>query len=82
MAVIVVVKRQCLLSISGIIGVVEIQGDAGRGAFVAGDELLDQCASHAVDVAPAQRTFQAGEGGTAGQQIVCIQRCPSSGELK
>ena len=82
MTVMVVVKRQCLLSISGIVGVVEIQRDGGRGAFVASDELLDQCASHAVDVAAPQRAFQAREGCTAGQQIICIQRCMPGGELE
>ena len=82
MPVMVVVKRQRLLPVGGIIGVVEIQRDAGRCTFITGDELPDQRAGHAVDIAAAQRAFQAGEGGTTSQQIVCIQRRPTRSQLE
>ena len=81
-AVMVVVKRQRLLAISGVVGVVEIEGDGGRGARVTGDELLDQRAGHAVNIAAAQRSFQAGVGRAAGQQIAGIQRRPSGGQFE
>ncbi len=47
------VKRKRLPAIGGVIGVVEIKGDADWGAAVAGNELLRQGASYAVDVAAA-----------------------------
>jgi hypothetical protein len=71
-----------MVAVGGIIGVVEIQGNRGRGARVAGDELFNQGAGHPVDVAAPQRSFQAGEGGAAGQQIAAIQRRPPRSQLE
>lgn len=76
-AVMVVVEGQRLLAVGGVVGMVHVQRDAARGVFIPGDELLDQGAGQAVDVAAPQRAFQAGVGGAAGQRRVGIQRRPS-----
>lgn len=81
-AVVRVVKRQRLLAIGGIVGVVQIQRDRDGGLRVAGDELLDQGVGQSVDIATPQRAFQAGVGGCAGQRIVGTERGPPGGQLE
>ena len=50
MAVVVVVKRQRLLPVGGIVCVIKIECDASRGATVTGDELENQGTGHAVNI--------------------------------
>ena len=75
--VMMVVKRQRLLAVGGVVSVVHIQRDAARGLWIAGDELLDQGAGQSIDVAAPKRAFQTGVGGATGQRRVGVQRRPS-----
>lgn len=73
-AVMVVVKRQWLLVVHCIFGVIHIQHQRRWRLRKAGDELLDQSLTGAVNIARAGCVFETGNGGAGCQRICRVKR--------
>jgi hypothetical protein len=61
---------------------IQVQRDGTRGFRVTGDELFEQGTGQSVDIAMLQRSFQAGDRGSAGQGIIGIKRSSSCRQLE
>lgn len=78
----VVVKRQGLLALNHIFGVIHIQHQCGWRLRKAGNELLYQSTAGAVNVARAGRVFDAVSVGAGCQRVFWIKRCAPGPQAK
>jgi len=81
-AVMVVVKRQWLLAVGRVFGMVQVEHEMAWWAGKAGDELLDQGLADPINVLAADRVFKARHRRRRRQRSAGIERQAASAKLE
>ena len=79
--VMMIVKRQLLLAMGRVFGVIHVEHDQWRRFGVAGNKLFHKGLGQAVEVAGVSGIFQAREGRCAGQILLRLKRLAFGAEL-
>ena len=72
--IVMIIERQLLLAMRGIIRVVKIEHNSGRGLRVAGDAMIDQGGRKTIEVFAVYLVFQPRERGRTSQVVLGVQR--------
>src|SRR6476619_2351943 len=80
--IVMIIERKLLLAMRGIIRVVEIEDNGGRGLGIAGDEVVHQGAGEPIEVLAVHLVLQTRERGGTRQVLRWIQGAPLDSEFE
>ena len=71
-----VIKSELLLPMRGIIGMIKIEHNGGRGLWVTGNKVIHQGGRETIEVFAVYLVCQTGEGGRASSVLLGVQGGP------
>jgi hypothetical protein len=80
--IVIIIEGQLLLAMCGIIGVVHIEDNGGRGLRVAGDEVVHQGTRKTIQVCAVPLVLQTRERGGTRSVVLRIQGAPLHPEVE